>query len=361
MKLINKRNVFLSSLSRASGNTSDFSIQMPTDLGYNADLVYKMYISQANVRNSFFSITDANRQYYVVLHQTDSLFFPASEPSTFDGGFVIGLPGVDATPRPPDPTPVNPGQWSSFLLPKGCLTDFEIASAVNESLLQVFNGATAPLNIRCLVRFGRLHVCASDSTYSVSLFFGDGIGTGSAHRQLGFPQKGGYTITPAVVPDNDRVNVFDQASNIPPETSMSPTLINTGSITDIYITTSLPNNNYEVFNDFEKQDIGAAITQTTISIPVMCAPGGSIVYSDTTGVNAILHRAVDHFGLMHVKVQDKNKRTLVETEDWSMLVTVETYEDTPKQKLALLKQASEDDDQMLTVLKMMLLQNELPR
>ncbi len=338
MKLIGRRNVFLASNDRASGHNANFSIQIPSDFSYNPNYVYRMHVSSVHLRNSFFGITDRNCQYYICVQSY-----------------------TKATPAPP--TIDNLGPWLSLRLPKGCLTDIDIVAAIHQQLLLLPADGTTDVgrSLAARYRFGRLMFAGTNTVfpfYAVHLYFGPGVGTGSAHQQFGFPEQGQYVMYPCLTP-TERGDPVDDSSETPPEASMSPGLIHSGQVSDVLLVTSLPNNNYEVSNSADKSSVGASLTRTTTSIPVLTPPGGSIVWSDVTGVNSIFQYALEQNGPIIVSLQDKYKRELTPVEDWTMTLTVETLEDVEKQYLKYMTTATEHADENNTLLKMMLLKDQL--
>jgi hypothetical protein len=60
MKLLNKRTVFLSSADRASGDLGQFAVPMPLDFTFDPTSVFKLFVSQINMRNTFFAIRPDN-------------------------------------------------------------------------------------------------------------------------------------------------------------------------------------------------------------------------------------------------------------------------------------------------------------
>lgn len=110
MKLVNKRTVFLSSADRASGDLSQFNVPMPLDFTFDPQSVFKLYLSQINMRNTFFAIRPDNCQYFINVAAINS-----------------------AAPAPP---PTNPpyGIWIPVTIPNGAPVAAEIAAGINQTL-----------------------------------------------------------------------------------------------------------------------------------------------------------------------------------------------------------------------------------
>ena len=54
MKLLNKRTIFLSSADRASEDLEQFSVPMPLDFTFDPTSVFKLFVSQINMRNTLY-------------------------------------------------------------------------------------------------------------------------------------------------------------------------------------------------------------------------------------------------------------------------------------------------------------------
>ena len=160
MKLLNKRTVFLSSADRAFGDLGEFAVPMPLDFTFDPQSVFKLYMRQINMRNTFFAIRPDNCQYYI---QTGS--FPSTAPAP--------------------PIAASLGSWTSAQIPNGAPVASEIAAGINQTL-QPLGG-----DLFCALRYGRLYFVQNSTagrTKQISLYFGANQGiTGPAHEACGFP------------------------------------------------------------------------------------------------------------------------------------------------------------------------------
>lgn len=146
---------------------------------------------------------------------------------------------------------------------------------------------------------------------------------------------------------------YDGYSNLPNDAAMSPQLMNTNDVSDILVTTNMPHENYTL------DDNGVSVTGVTVDIPVLVPAGGTICYTDTTGINAIYERGRTTVNILNVLVTDKFMTKLVPNNDWSFVLTIEHLEDSPALALAELKKQTADDEEVIQLLKMLLLKGEM--
>lgn len=338
MKLISRKSVFLSSADKAAGDRGQFTLQLPYDFVFDEHMVFKLFISQLNMRNTFFFVNEYNSVYYMFI-------------------------GANGLPVPDPPTAAGAGGWQRFVLPYGCYSASQLVAIVNEQMFSAIlrNVWTADANeIRILYRSGRLYVNqeSNPSTNIVYFYFlhQDGEG-GSCHNALGFDQENHvFAIQPtsctqaAAGPYHRNRN--DRGSNAPPENAMSPVLMDPESISNILIRTSMPSDNYTLSRE------GPETTGVTINIPITVAPGAAIVYEDLIGTHAIYERARSVVNNLSIEVLDKYDRKIIPGHDWSFILSIEQYEDTEGESLDALKAANGKDDEMIQLLKMLLLQRE---
>ena len=115
----------------------------------------------------------------------------------------------------------------------------------------------------------------------------------------------------------------------------------------------MPHDNYTLDNT------GVNVTGITVDIPVLVPAGGAICYSDNVGLNAIYERGRTTVNILNILVTDKYLKKLVPNNDWSFVLTVEQLQDTPALKLHELKKQTSSDDEMIHLLKMLLLQGDM--
>ena len=335
MKLVNKRTVFLSSADRASGDLGQFNVPMPLDFTFDPQSVFKLYLSQINMRNTFFAIRPDNCQYFINVAALNS---PA-----------------------PAPPPTNPpyGVWIPAKIPNGAPVASEIAAGINQTL------QTMEASVYCALRYGRLYFVHNTNglnQFQVNLYFGyTGTGpnwtTGPANEPCGFPEENKVYV---VIPDANKLPSgttlrysFDSFSNLPKEPAMSPVLMNTNDMTDVLVTTNMPHENYAL------DGTGIAVTGVTVDIPVLVPAGGTICYTDNTGINAIYERGRTTVNTLSVLVTDKFLKKIVPNNDWSFVLTIEQLEDSPAMQLNELKKLASSDEEVIQLLKMLLLQGEM--
>jgi hypothetical protein len=335
MKLVKKRNVFLSSAGAVSGDKSHFSLTLPYDFAFDEKMAYKLWLSQVNIRNTFFYITSDNCAYYIALTAP-----------------------TDPQPAPPDPANLR-APWGTFDLPLGCPSDIDISLAINEQLKR-YRGAT---NIHCLYRFGRLYFTQINKAPDdrgkplesvVYLYFAKQ--DSPAHKAFGYSNKDIDTVL-LVVPDvaeeeDERARQSDNGGNCPGVLSQPPSLMDVNSVTDVVIKTSLPSDNYIL------QQSGPSSTNISVQIPIAVPPGGGIIYEDTVGVCAVYELAKSVMNILEVEVVDKNNKKMMPGHDWSFVLTIEQYEDVEKQVLNYLKEQGEENKELIQLSKMSLLQRE---
>ena len=70
----------------------------------------------------------------------------------------------------------------------------------------------------------------------------------------------------------------------PGELAMSLVLMNTNDVSDVLVTTNMPHENYAL------DGTGIAVTGVTVDVHVLVLAGGTICYTDSTGINAIYER-----------------------------------------------------------------------
>ncbi len=335
MKLLNKRTVFLSSADRASGDLGQFAVPMPLDFTFDPTSVFKLFVSQINMRNTFFAIRPDNCQYFINIGSYNS-------------------------PIPVKPQATAPyGVWTAATIPRGAPVASEIAAGINETL-QTLNTA-----LFCVLRYGRLYFVQNTNgapTYQINLVFSTaistrGVVTGPGHEACGFPNPNTvYPILPDAnnIPDGTGLRYsYDGYSNLPNDAAMSIQLMNTNDVSDILITTNMPHENYTL------DDNGVNVTGVTVDIPVLVPAGGTICYTDNTGINAIYERGRTTVNILNVLVTDKFMTKLVPNNDWSFVLTIEHLEDSPALALAELKKQTADDEEVIQLLKMLLLKGEM--
>lgn len=345
MKLVSKRNVFLSSADKASGDRGNFTIQVPGPMVFDENMVFKIFLSQINMRNTFFFVTARNCQYFIQ--------------------FTAAGAAAPAVPTKFDGLPWFLNNWVPLTLPYGFPSDEVVAACVNEQLLQAVNGSGGML-LNCVYRNGRLYFVQRNTTQGTALMndiyiwfnnnydaYGNEI-TGPCHHALGFPQKNvSYKIVPDVVNPNDaRVNGADGASFNPSEAAMSPVLMDIDHMSDIIIRTTLPSDNFNLTED------GPEMSGVTVQIPIIVPPGGNIVYADEIGINAVYEKSRSVVTTLDVDVLDKNLDSITPGHDWSIVMCIEQYEDVDAQTLKSLSQQTANDDEIIQLLKMLLLQRE---
>lgn len=335
MKLLNKRTVFLSSADRASGDLGQFAVPMPLDFTFDPTSVFKLFVSQINMRNTFFAIRPDNCQYFVNI-----------------GGYNTPVPANTPTPAG------NFGVWTAASIPRGAPVASEIAAGINQTL------QTLNTSLFCVLRYGRLYFVQNTNglpTYQVNLYFGNSNvptpNTGPGHEACGFPNPNHiYKILPDAnnIPNGTALRYsYDGYSNLPSDGAMSPQLMNTNDVSDILVTTNMPHENYTL------DDNGVSVTGVTVDIPVLVPAGGTICYTDTTGINAIYERGRTTVNILNVLVTDKFMTKLVPNNDWSFVLTIEHLEDSPALALAELKKQTADDEEVIQLLKMLLLKGEM--
>ena len=335
MKLLNKRTVFLSSADRASGDLGQFAVPMPLDFTFDPTSVFKLFVSQINMRNTFFAIRPDNCQYFVSIGSYNS-------------------------PIPVKPQPTAPyGVWTAATIPRGAPVASEIAAGINQTL-QTLNSA-----LFCVLRYGRLYFVQNTNgaaTFQINLVFSTaisttGVVTGPGHEACGFPNPNKvYPILPDPnnIPNGTALRYsYDGYSNLPNDAAMSPQLMNTNDVSDILVTTNMPHENYTL------DDNGVSVTGVTVDIPVLVPAGGTICYTDNTGINAIYERGRTTVNILNVLVTDKFMTKLVPNNDWSFVLTIEHLEDSPALALAELKKQTADDEEVIQLLKMLLLKGEM--
>jgi hypothetical protein len=345
MKLVKKRNVFLSSADSVSGDKSHFSVTLPYDLGFDEKMVFKMWLSQVNIRNTFFYITETNSEYFMRFGPVGGVIPNAP---TFPGGQVSA-------------------PWRRFELPYGCPSEVDVAAAINEQL-RLFDGTT---NLHCLYRFGRLYFTqinpiipdppgpgaplANEIYFYFRPRLADGF-SGPCHKAFGYSNNvlgQVQSIHPDVaIEDDERMKQLDGGSNVPGDLSQPPYLMDVNSNTEVVIKTSLPSDNYKL------ERSGPSSTNISVQIPIAVGPNGGIIYEDTTGVCAILEMAKSVVNILEVQVVDKTDTPMIPGHDWSFVLTIEQYEDTEKQVIQQLKDQNEETKELVQLSKMSLLQHE---
>lgn len=344
MKLVHKRNVFLSSADMATGTRGQFVIQLPYDLVFDEKMVFKMWLAQVNLRNTFFYIDRPNSTYFLCV-----------------ANVARPRPAAPVITRNPDGTPrIEMGEFMQLTLPFGFPSDRDVADIINETLL-VFTQ-----RIRCVYRYGRLYFSqVNDREHRnanleerVFLYFSSKAdilgGYGPCNYAFGFPRLDSvYTITPDVIEDDSpRINAFDECSFISTEAAMSPTLMDIDHISDVIIKTNLPGDNYSI------QDGSPSVTGTSVQIPIAVPPGANIIYHDEQGVNAVYEKSKTVMNTLDVQVLDKHLQPLNPGHDWSFVLNIEQYEDVDAQVLDQLKKQSQSADELIQLSKMSLLQSE---
>ena len=343
MKLVAKSGVFLSSAQRTNGTLGQFTIQMPYDYKFDPKQIFKIWISQVNMRNTFEYITNMNRRVY----------------------FYIGSTG-EVQPNPPA---VNAeGRWRHVDLSLGSPTSREICAQINAAIGRTdFAGAPA---VQVAYRYGRLHVWSNSTTvYEVYFWFMPTLNAfgnlqpdmyGPATRACGFPTTNVYTpglngaayhLTARPAAEGVRASPAGADFNVADDT-ISVQTMDSDHYNNIVIKTDLPNENYSVSRD------GPSQNGITCNIPICVPIGGQILWQDTDGTYSLLERGRSVVNSLTVTVEDKFGKQLQPAHDWSFVIVIETYEDTEQEKLELLMAANKDDDQVIQLLKMLLLQKE---
>lgn len=342
MKLINKRTVFLSSADKASGDLGEFAVPMPLDFTFDPTSVFKLFVSQINMRNTFFAIRPDNCQYFLNIGSYNSPV-PVKPPVT------------------PAPTPGNTGYgvWTAATIPRGAPVASEIAAGINQTL-QSMN-----TTLFCVLRYGRLYFVQNTNgspKFQINIYFANtllasGSKTGPAHEACGFPNANQiYAVLPDAnnIPSGTSLRYsYDGYSNLPSDGAMSIQLMNTNDVSDILVTTNMPHENYAL------DENGVTVTGVTVDIPVLVPAGGTICYTDNTGINAIYERGRTTVNILNVLVTDKFLTKLVPNNDWSLVLMIEHLEDSPALALAELKKQTADDEEVIQLLKMLLLKGEM--
>ena len=346
MKLVNKRNVFLSSADMASGDKGQFTIQLPYDMVFDEKMVFKIWISQLNMRNTFFYVERRNCAFFAAIVRAGS-------------------------PQPRSPTAVDDGDYVRCNIPYGFPSDVGVAQAVNELLYHIdeVHDSNNELTLCCRHRFGRLYFVqigtatnpAPQRDYDLWLYFQSqqpGSDIGPCNSAMGFPQQDHAYLVEVDINNYDaydyRYNA-DMATNLPYEAALSPVLMDIDHISDVIIKTSLPADNYSVDSQ------GPAVTGITLQVPLLVPPGGQIYYADERGVNAMYEKSRSVVNTLDVQVLDKTLHQLMPQHDWSFVLAVEQYEDTETQVLQSLSKQLSNDDEIIQLAKMTLLQAEFRR
>lgn len=342
MKLVGKSSVFLSSAEKTNGTTGEFTIQMPYDYQFDPKLVYKIWISQINMRNTFPWISFRNSRVFCHARQV-------TDPGPGQAGYP---PFPDAGGLPQD--------WLAIDLPYGCPNNSEVAQAMDEAFQQL------PINnIRVAVRYGKLfifHSGAADAgpvAFNVDFYFSGTQAVGPCHLALGFPMTGVYTLVAERISRQATAARFLPYSNgvditaLPYPTSSSVQLMDCNHLSNLVIRTDLPSENYQISRD------GPVNNGITVNVPIVVPPSGAILWQDTAGTNALLEKGRSVVNSLAVRVQTKDGVQLNPDHDWSMIINIETYEDVEAQVIKALTESNTDNEQMIQLLKMLLLQNEL--
>lgn len=327
MRLISKKGIFVSSASRVSGTTGDFTVQLPDEFSWDESMVYKIYVNQVNMRNEYFTTRADNNCYLVYYNPL--------------GGAV-----------PAAPTPDALGEWTPFFLPLGCNSDRDICKIITEQLTL----RTCSVNV--LYRGGRtyyndttVHAGTTVSEATFALYFMKLYGYGPAHRSMGFEQpEVVYQIVPTAVANPA---TSDGGLRAPSEASMSPAIMCVDSFTDLVMKTSFPTDNYTVHKT------GPGVDGITVAIPINVPPGAAIVYHDVNGVNAVYHRSRPLVSVLDVQVFNISGDPVQPPSDWSLIINVEKYEDVDKQYVQSCKLSAINDVETQQLLKMLLLQKDM--
>ncbi len=319
MKLVKKRTVFISSADGVGGDRGSFNVQMPVDFVFDEKLMFKLFITQANIRNSFAWVTDPNSGYLAAL----------------------GNPGNGV---PPD------ASFQQFHLPLGFPSIDEIAASVQNDIGELMaNLPVAQQRDMTVSPFlGRLYFNQADDNGAqptVNLYFRF---TNQAADIMGFNGLGTHLITPNNAPaDPGPVN--------PPFGCTSDRLANVDHIQNILVKTSIPSDNYSLGGE------GPAANGVTIQIPVGVPPGGAIIYTDHRGVHAAYEQGRSVVNNLSVELLDEHYNKLIPDQHWSFVLTIEQWEDQQKEVVQLLQSQKKNEEEMIQLLKMLLLQREFKK
>lgn len=346
MKLIQRRDVFLSSADKAGGDRGEFVVQLPYDFVFDEKMFFKLWISQLNIRNTFFWITARNSEFY----------FQA-------------LPVGSPAPEPPDDD--DSGLWQFAYLGDGCPSTGVICQQLNQMFRDLADDvppafpAVDMTQIYCFHRSGRalFHVNSDKQMYDLYFYFRDPHDElGPCNRALGFPSTNTvYHIEPSfgeLSPrhaQDRRWSALDGAPIRAFNVSQSPSLMDPDSLTSLYIKTSMPSDNYTLSKD------GPELTGISVNIPLITGPGSSIVYEDIMGTHAIYEHAKSVVNNLRVEVLDKNFMKVIPDHDWSFIMSIEQYEDTDGETIEELQQSNQAQAEMSQLLKMLLLSTEYKR
>lgn len=328
MKLVAKTGVFLNTAQKTNGDNGNFNIQMPYDYKFDPKQVFKIWISQVNLRNTFFYIRPENCVLYYC---------------------------IDVDPSTLQPPGAALGRWSTMVLPYGVPDASQLCAILNEAFL--------PSNPTVFVtrRYGRLCVWSSDTAepyHIVNFYFAPANALpearGPCNLAYGFPSSGTiYTLyanqNPAGV--DDRLPA-DGCTTRPADNQLSPQLMDANHLSNIVIKTDLPSDNYVIDKS------GPSNNGITVNIPIVVPPGASILWQDTHGTYAVLEKGRSVVNSLAITVEDGLGKQLTPDHDWSFIVNIETYEDVDATELDLLEKSNKGDDQVIQLLKMLLLQKE---
>ena len=323
MKLLKKQTVFLSSAENGSGTRGNFSISLPQNDEFDETLVFKIWISQLHIRNTFSTVTAQN----------DAFSFAVTNPTA-------GAPTV----------------WAGANLPHGALLFYDVPPILQDLL---FDDTTS---LKLSSRFGRLYCYDKVTTDTHRLWLRFPNTSNSAHRVFGFDAPGDYEIIPDVCPttdpgDPDAYDRFapDGGSYNPSSRAMSPNLMSVAILSHLLLTTSLPGDNYIV------NDTGVSNAGVTCDIPITVDPLALVVYTDKEGVNAIYEKGRTVVSTLIVTLTDKNQKIVEPSNDWSFVLNIEEYRDSEQLLLDGVNKTNDYEAEVVQVLKMLLLQREYKR
>lgn len=332
MKLLKKRTVFVSSADGNGGDKGEFSVQMPLDYVFDEKIVFKMFISQINIRNSFFAVNARNCHYYMQL-------VPVAAPIP---AFALANPQLTG--------------WQPFDIPFGFPSSQDVAACVNAQL-QLVPPVVGQAPVSCQYIAGRLYFnqvavagAAQPGAPTVKICFYFASAQGPCNDAVGFHNLDtGVSLVPDTFVDAAGVMTINP---VLPSTTVTPRLMNVDNFQNILVRTSIPSDNYTVGMT------GPSASGVTVQVPMQVPPGGAIVYTDDVGVNAIYERSKSVVNNLSVELMDEAHNKIVPDQHWTFVLTIEQYEDVHGEILEQLQQQTSADTEIMQLLKMLLLQSE---
>lgn len=318
MKLLKKQTVFLSSAEKGNGTRGEFSISLPQNDAFDETTVFKLWISQLHIRNTFPTVTPQN--------------------CSFD--FALAAPDADPT------------FLASKTLPTGIVQFYDVAALLGALLYDTDS------DLRCSTRYCRLYYynITNNNQYDLWLKFEDTATSKSAHEVFGFPAPGVYCLQADLCPPDADGSTTQYSADLgslnPQSTSLSPNIMNVNVLSHLLVTTSLPGDNYIV------NSTGVSNAGVTCDVPITVDPLSLIVYTDREGSNAIYERGRTVVSSLNVTLSDKNQNVVIPDEDWSFVLNIEQYQDTEQLLLDGVSRLNNQDSEVVQLLKMLLLQKE---